>query len=233
MAATPGSHYMGNTGNNDFKADFEVDYMFAMNPASGTSSVFLDAVGLVGGRTAQNLGNCDQTGVAFTGPSTGGLYSQNKISFAFDNSGTANRGFEIGIPFSELGVTETGTMQSFAFLVREDAFFSDVTIPGNVTSGNLGYNTDFGLLSGGPYHTGAAPLPVELSSFTAKLQGKSVLLKWITETEVDNYGFEIERTSAENWEKIGFVEGHGNSNSPKSYSFIDENPIGGNNSVTD
>ncbi|MFH1194376.1 MAG: hypothetical protein V1720_01610 [bacterium] len=38
-----------------------------------------------------------------------------------------------------------------------------------------------------------APLPVELSSFTASVKENSVLLKWMTATEVSNYGFEIER----------------------------------------
>ncbi len=68
-------------------------------------------------------------------------------------------------------------------------------------------------------------LPVELSSFTAKvLRSGGIKLDWRTETEVDNYGFEILR-SAQNdstWEKIGFVEGNGNSNSPKEYSYLDE-----------
>jgi len=73
------------------------------------------------------------------------------------------------------------------------------------------------------------PLPVELSSFTAKINGTSVELKWTTETEVNNYGFEIERCSNENWIKIGFVKGNGNCNSPKEYSFTDANPIGGCN----
>jgi hypothetical protein len=46
---------------------------------------------------------------------------------------------------------------------------------------------------------------------------------------VNNYGFEVERTSLQNinWEKIGFVQGHGNSNSPKEYSYADK-PLGGN-----
>ncbi|MBU0472571.1 MAG: T9SS type A sorting domain-containing protein [Bacteroidetes bacterium] len=68
-----------------------------------------------------------------------------------------------------------------------------------------------------------APLPVELSSFTTKLINNHVVLNWRTETEVNNYGFEIEAStsSATDWGKIGFVEGHGNSNSPKEYSFID------------
>jgi len=78
-----------------------------------------------------------------------------------------------------------------------------------------------------------APLPVELSSFTALVEKESVRLSWRTETEVNNYGFEVERTSSsttsgrDEWEKIGFVEGHGNSNSPKDYSYLDENPFGG------
>ena len=30
------------------------------------------------------------------------------------------------------------------------------------------------------------------------------------------------------WVKIGFVPGHGNSNSPKQYSFVDDKPVSGN-----
>ncbi|MGD8778927.1 MAG: FG-GAP-like repeat-containing protein [Ignavibacteria bacterium] len=80
-----------------------------------------------------------------------------------------------------------------------------------------------------------SPLPVEITSFTASLTDSStVKLKWETATEVNNYGFEIERTTPHpspyqgggaegggGWETLGFVPGHGNSNSPKSYSFID------------
>ena len=71
-----------------------------------------------------------------------------------------------------------------------------------------------------------APLPVELTSFTIKVIGSNVELNWVTATEVRNYGFEVERASSstmpiQGWEKIGFVEGHGNSNSPKQYSFSD------------
>jgi hypothetical protein len=86
-------------------------------------------------------------------------------------------------------------------------------------------------------------LPVELTDFSAKVNSGSVLLSWKTATEINNYGFEIERKSpsasaaspftkggldADSWEKIGFVAGAGNSNSPKDYSFIDENPPSGN-----
>jgi len=74
-------------------------------------------------------------------------------------------------------------------------------------------------------------LPVELSSFTASSKGNRVNLKWTTKTEVNNYGFEIERASfltppIQGWERIGFVAGAGNSNSPKDYSFSDSKTLG-------
>ncbi|MGD8306807.1 MAG: T9SS type A sorting domain-containing protein [Ignavibacteria bacterium] len=76
------------------------------------------------------------------------------------------------------------------------------------------------------------PLPVELSVFTAKIINETnVALNWKTETEVDNYGFEIQRRTNKDdpthgWIIIGFINGNGNSNSPKTYSFVDKNPPG-------
>jgi len=73
---------------------------------------------------------------------------------------------------------------------------------------------------------GTNPLPVELSSFTANIANGKVILDWQTATEVNNYGFEIQRSAVSSqlseWETIGFVNGHGNSNSPKDYSFTDQ-----------
>ncbi len=79
------------------------------------------------------------------------------------------------------------------------------------------------------------PLPVELVSFTAGISGKNVLLSWKTASEVNNYGFEIQRSRTastedngiNNWSSIGFVNGHGNSNAEKHYTFTDETPGSG------
>ena len=66
------------------------------------------------------------------------------------------------------------------------------------------------------------PLPVELAFFAGAVNGNNIELRWRTETEVNNYGFDIERTKDNaDWLTIGFVEGHGNSNSPKLYNFVD------------
>ena len=75
------------------------------------------------------------------------------------------------------------------------------------------------------------PLPVELFSFYGSVIDNNIILSWKTATETNNFGFEVERSinnATLNWEKIGFVRGYGNSNTPKSYEFVDENPFGGN-----
>jgi hypothetical protein len=50
-------------------------------------------------------------------------------------------------------------------------------------------------------------------------------LKWNTATEVNNYGFEIERRviASNAWAKVGFVSGSGTSNTAHSYTFADNN----------
>ncbi len=70
-------------------------------------------------------------------------------------------------------------------------------------------------------------IPVELTSFTAAGVGDEVVLKWITATETNNHGFEIERKNSENetqnsgWTKIGFVPGYGTTTEVKSYTYTD------------
>lgn len=73
-----------------------------------------------------------------------------------------------------------------------------------------------------------APLPVELVSFTASYKNLAVMLSWKTETEVNNYGFNLEkRVNDGEWDSIAFIEGHGNSNSPKEYSYNDKDLFAG------
>ncbi|GMU89585.1 MAG: hypothetical protein AMXMBFR49_17930 [Chlorobiota bacterium] len=72
------------------------------------------------------------------------------------------------------------------------------------------------------------PLPVELVSFSGRLAGNNIQLNWQTATEIDNNGFEIERKSQNSdWQKTGFVDGHGTSNSPKFYSYTDKSVMSG------
>jgi len=87
------------------------------------------------------------------------------------------------------------------------------------------------LFNGVAWTSSETPLPVELVSFNAFSQGSGVELKWNTATEINNYGFEVERRAAENrslqvngsleWKRAGFVEGNGTTNASKEYSFTD------------
>jgi hypothetical protein len=75
------------------------------------------------------------------------------------------------------------------------------------------------------YYDFESLLPVQLSEFTGSFSEDKILLKWRTETELNNLGFKIERSTDQiNWNEIGFVKGNGNSNSPKNYSFTDNYP---------
>jgi len=70
-------------------------------------------------------------------------------------------------------------------------------------------------------------VPVELVDFRGEIRGSKADLTWETASEVNNYGFYIEKriqTSEEvdNWNQIGFVRGAGNSNSSQYYVYTDE-----------
>jgi len=68
------------------------------------------------------------------------------------------------------------------------------------------------------------PLPVELTSFTATSNGKEVILSWSTATELNNLGFEIQRSTEGNeFFTVGFVNGHGTTTEQQNYSFADKN----------
>ena len=65
-------------------------------------------------------------------------------------------------------------------------------------------------------------VPVELISFKARLEKNKVMLIWHTASELNNYGFEIEKsTNKGTWTKIGFVSGGGTTTEYHSYSFND------------
>jgi hypothetical protein len=67
-------------------------------------------------------------------------------------------------------------------------------------------------------------LPVLLASFTANVtDGNNVLLTWVTSNEINNSGFEVQRFSSDTklWNNLGFVDGHGTTNEPKTYNYQD------------
>ena len=70
-------------------------------------------------------------------------------------------------------------------------------------------------------------VPVELTSFTANAADGSVILNWVTATEQNNLGFEVQRRSGENYKTLGFINGHGNSTVAQNYSYTDNSVSSG------
>jgi photosystem II stability/assembly factor-like uncharacterized protein len=82
---------------------------------------------------------------------------------------------------------------------------------------------------GGDTWTGQGPLPIQLASLCADITAaKQVRLLWSTISEVNNYGFEIQRKQVTQKDYItlanSLVPGHGTVLEPHGYSFVDENP---------
>ena len=229
-------HYLDGQGggtDDDFRADFEVDYLFAINSGNGTGA-YLDVMRLVGTPAADYMGNAGLDGMATLGPAdeqnnAGGapVFAQNNVAFAFDNAGTGQTGLELAIPFNQLGLDAdaaarlaAGTVEAFAFVVSSSGFFSDVTVPGNVTTGNPGFNADFSALAGGPYHSAAAELPVELTAFGAVADGGALRVEWATAGETNNAYFDVAlRAEGEAaFREVGQVAGAGTTAEPQRYA---------------
>ncbi|MFA6233936.1 MAG: YCF48-related protein, partial [Bacteroidota bacterium] len=69
-------------------------------------------------------------------------------------------------------------------------------------------------------------VPVELSAFSAiALNDGAVELRWQTETEEQNFGFDVERDAGAGWESMGFIAGSGDSKIAHRYSFVDRRPF--------
>ena len=65
-------------------------------------------------------------------------------------------------------------------------------------------------------------LPIELLSFSGRLQNENAKLDWSTAFEQNSKGFDIEKSlDGINFRKIGFVAAAGNSNSIRNYTFTD------------
>jgi hypothetical protein len=77
-------------------------------------------------------------------------------------------------------------------------------------------------------HTTNGGLPVELTSFTATTNGKEIILNWSTATELNNHGFEIQRSmNGKEFFTVGFVNGHGTTTEQRNYSYADKNLYNG------
>ena len=204
--------------------------------------------GLIGYQASNSsVTNCYSTDSLSGGLSGGliGYQSNNSIATNCYSTGHANGGGLIGYQESGGVVTNCfwdmtasrqtssagGTGKSIADMKTASTFL-------NVGWSSSIWNIGDGINNGYPYlkwqNPGGTPLPVELTSFTATAASNSATLSWKTATEVNNYGFEVERRlvstdlsqpspqrGGQGWGQIGFVTGNGTSSSTHSYSYKD------------
>lgn len=76
-------------------------------------------------------------------------------------------------------------------------------------------------------YRGGVPLPIQLASFIAvALSSSAVRVQWVTVSEINNYGFEVQKSSQRTGEFVtvsGLIPGHGTSNQRHEYTFVDNN----------
>ncbi len=132
----------------------------------------------------------------------------------------------------QLGIDATHAAD-LVLLVDNDGDFSDATsYYGSYDEGQGLYYVGNVPFENGFYYTLGTQsefntMPVELVSFSARLQEGSVVLSWKTVTEKNCLGFEVYRqNSAANgtWVKLGFVDGSGTTDSPREYRYVDAFP---------
>lgn len=101
---------------------------------------------------------------------------------------------------------------------------------GGITSGELGIYSAPTVVSACDFSDGCFALPVELLEFKGKRENNtSVLLEWETVNEVNNHGFEVQRSFLSNqmFEKVTFVDAQHTESLRKFYSLRDANDFSG------
>ena len=92
---------------------------------------------------------------------------------------------------------------------------------GNLTTFGVGPNKELyvaGFQDDVIYRFNCSVLPVELTSFTGQVDGRSVRLTWATASETQNAGFAVQRAAGDRFEPVGFVEGPGTTQQPQTYA---------------
>lgn len=110
---------------------------------------------------------------------------------------------------------------------------STPTVSSTVTTDNISIKPASGQVYRFSPSTGATPVPVALSLFAGEKKKESNWLKWVTQTEQLNKGFELERSGdGINFRKVAFIPSKasdGNSTAVLEYSFEDRRPLVSNN----
>ena len=185
---------------------------------------------------------CDGTPPASSGitSSTGGAWYQPYQVFACQGLN-----FCINVPFYDFQAANTVTVTTNASTVLPGA---TVTVTGtNPATAHICWTGNVSILPQTVWFQasdGACPipntmsmsiiamdcttLPVELVSFTAEAEGKSVVTKWTTVSETGSDFFTVERgPNGVDFVDLGSIDAAGYSQDVRNYSFTDRDPLHG------
>ena len=121
----------------------------------------------------------------------------------FGTTALSGSGTLVNLSFDVVGPLSSTTDLDFSSFV-----FNSGTPPANTLGGTF---------------TVSGVVPVELSSFSVEVTPNSVKLIWSTESETNNFGFNVEKSAnGKDFLKIGFVPGRGTTSIPQQYEFHDK-----------
>jgi hypothetical protein len=146
-------------------------------------------------------------------------------------TGSADAAGKANLKITQYGGTGTAPGNYTGTATQIDP--ADANIVWNATASR--WEITFNATGGGAFyvHTGNFVLPVTIINFRGERNGGINQLSWTTETEVNNAGFELERSAdGRTFSKIGYVTSkadNGNSASTLNYSYNDEKPFAGSN----
>jgi len=194
-----------------------INNTIANNSAEGGGGGFYCSDG--GNPTVKNCivwGNAPQQIIIAGGGGITVTYSD--VQGGYSGTGNINSDPLFGNPYSGLDYDLKPGSPCLNTGTSTDAPSTDIV--GRSRPNPTGSNPDMGA-----YEQNAdASLAVELSLFTASVITDGVTLKWRTETEINNVGFSIYRSEEkdDNYTRIAFISGAGNSAMPNDYQFTDK-----------
>lgn len=119
------------------------------------------------------------------------------------------------ISFTISDTTQTSNLKWRTVTPNPTNVFDDQVVPQQIPSNNLGNND--------------SSLPIELIAFTAGVESGQVVLRWVTESEINNLGFEVYKSRnadgayhlISSYLENPDLAGQGNSFVTKEYYYID------------
>ena len=222
------------------KGNFNSKAIVASSGGSFVNSGTLNGIGAIHGAN----GSFSNTGTVAPGFSPGSQTYQD----GFNNAGTFEFELETTSNFDNLvfngassadfivgGIIDVTLINGYSPVINDEFKIIVATVPVgyigtfatvNYTNSNSAFwRTDYNATDITLRYAGVVA-PISLVDFEAKADRKNITLKWSTAIEVNNEGFELQKSvDGKLWKKLGWVSGqNGNSSTTQEYEFIDKKP---------